>query len=293
VIVHLHKKGDPLGPYLRGLGASIAPRLRSITYKELRSWDTFPSATYLFTEVAGLNESQMALATRVWDRLSQGPTPVRLLNDPRRVLGRYELLRVLHDRGLNSHRAYRLREAHRARFPVFLRRERRHYGVTRLLWSRSELARAVLWATRRKGWPRDDLLVVEFVDTAGADGLYNKYGAFYVCGRVLPRHLVFRPGWMVKAEPPPPPVPQHVDLWREYLEANPHESWIREAFEAAHIDYGRIDYSMHGDRPTVWEINTNPMPIAPEPPTPPHLEPLVRRFAEAFDEALEAIDIEG
>ena len=133
--------------------------------------------------------------------------------------------------------------------------------------------------------------MVEFADTAGPDGLYHKYGAYYVAGRVVPRSLVFRSDWMVKAaRRPEVPVWEHVALEREYLDTNPHEPWIRDIFSAAHIDYGRIDYSMHGDRPTVWEINTNPTPIAHESPTPPHLQAHVRQFADAFGEALEALD---
>ena len=195
VIVYLRKKGDSLGPYLRDWDKSVGDRLQVFEFDELKSWDSFPSATYIFTDVETLDEAQRAWAIELWTRLESADGPIRLLNDPRRMLGRYEFLRLLHERGVNKHRAYRLNEAHRARFPVFLRRERRHWGVTRVLRSRTELVKAVVWALR-KGWPVNDLLVVEFVDTVDDDGRYHKYGAYYIDGRVIPRSLLFATtGW--------------------------------------------------------------------------------------------------
>ncbi len=136
MIVYVRKKGDSLGPYLRDWDRSLAKRLRAFQFDELRSWKAFPSATYIFADIETLDDAQRAWAIELWRRLESADSPMRLLNDPQRVLGRYPLLRLLHERGVNSHRAYRLHEAHRACFPVFLRRERRHWGVTRLLWSR-------------------------------------------------------------------------------------------------------------------------------------------------------------
>ena len=182
MIVYLVKKGDSLGPFLREWAPELAERLRVFKYDELREWRTLPSATYVFTDVWTLDDRQREWAIELWGRLKSAEAPTRLLNDPSVVPARYELLRKFHELGINTHRAYRLSEAHRARFPVFLRRDRRHHGsLTRVLWSRSELMRALVWAYRR-GEPMRDLIVVEFCDIADADGYYHKYGA-YLCGR--------------------------------------------------------------------------------------------------------------
>ena len=53
-------------------------------------------------------------------------------------------------------------------------------------------------------------------------------------------------------------TPQLLEKERRYLETNPHEQDLREFFKLARIDYGKIDYSILGDRLQVWEINTNP-----------------------------------
>ena len=73
----------------------------------------------------------------------------------------------------------------------------------------------------------------------------------------MPGSLVFRSDWMVKSTRREDiPVSKHLELEDSFVEANPHESWIKDVFSMAGIDYGRIDYSMSGGRPTAWEINT-------------------------------------
>ena len=56
------------------------------------------------------------------------------------------------------------------------------------------------------------------------------------------------------------------ELLREelaFVEANPDEVRLREVFELAHVDYGRIDYSRLDGELQVWEINTNPTIVMP------------------------------
>jgi hypothetical protein len=101
------------------------------------------------------------------------------------------------------------------------------------------------------------LLVVEFCDTKDEHGIYRKYSAYKIRDRVVPRYVECSRDWMVKWD------------WRifdrvradeeiRYLETNPHDAWIREIFEVAGIDYGRVDYGVLDGIPQVWEINTNP-----------------------------------
>jgi hypothetical protein len=131
----------------------------------------------------------------------------------------------------------------------------------------------VLKYLRLQGHRLSDLLVVEFCNTADAAGVFRKYSAFVVGEQILPRHLIFGRHWNLKK-----PDLNSEDLSREqleYLETNPHESFLRDIFRLAHVDYGRIDYSLAGDVPQVWEINTHPT---------------VLRLAERLTAAFEAID---
>ena len=44
----------------------------------------------------------------------------------------------------------------------------------------------------------------------------------------------------------------------DYVQANPHDEWLRRVFDVAGIDYGRVDYGILDGVPQVWEINLNP-----------------------------------
>lgn len=270
--------------YLADQARSLADRMRVVLYDELTHMRRLPLGTWVFTEQDQLDEPHRDLAMLVRDRLGVEGTSVRLMNDPRQVRMRLDLLRAAHRAGTNDHRAWRATEVHleaharlRAsdedaisaeslRYPVFVRYADRHAGnLTPLLDSPRSLADAVAWLVAG-GASRDNLAVVEFCDTQDAQGVYRKYAAYNVGGTIVPRSLECSRDWMVK--------------WRgrifdreradeelRYCAANPHEAWIGEMFRLARIDYGRIDYAVQAGVPRLWEINTNPT-IARSPHTP-------------------------
>jgi hypothetical protein len=178
----------------------------------------------------------------------------RVLNRPGRVLRRFELLRSLHDAKLNPFNAYRADGATpQCRFPVFVRDEQRHDGpLTPLLHNQDELTTAL-----SKLQHRTSLLIVEYCETRGGDGLYRKYSAMRVADKLIPRHVLFSGQWVDKT--PDVITDAGVTEEREFLRAFPHAAQIRSAFELAGIDYGRIDYSCGASgRVVTWEINTIP-----------------------------------
>jgi hypothetical protein len=206
------------------------------------------------------------------------------------VLRRYELLRKLHAEGINDHGAFRLREAGRARYPVFLRRARLQDSiVSPLIRSQGELLHAVRAASRR-GHPLHDLIVVEFCDTGDEDGVYGKYGACLVGDRVVPKMIDFDTQWVVKSPGLDEPTEAHLQAEVEYLETNPHAEWIRDVFRLAKTDFGRIDYSIQDGVPRVWEINTNPDLVFP-PRQAPSRARIKGMFDEMFFAALREIDL--
>ena len=212
---------------------------------------------YIFTDLDRLCPSERELAAAIWRQLSRQKPGVRLLNDPARALGRYELMCELAGMGENQYRARRLTDSlEDLRYPVFIRCEREHSGsLTPLLHNATELRRERLWM-RIRAYRVQDLLVVEFCDTSDADGFFRKYSAFVVGDEVLPRHLFISRNWHVKQpDRVDPETAREVEF---YIQGNPHAGQIRRIFRRAGIDYGRIDYSMAGDKLQVWEINTNP-----------------------------------
>ncbi len=260
--------------YLDEEGSALRDTMRVVLYDELTRFDRLPLGTWVFTEIDRLSEAEREMVTVACERLATAKDAARLLNQPRRILLRHDLLRAAHDAGMNRFRSWRATEvafghdkraagtdasaaASALRYPVFVRFANRHTGnLTPLLDSPRQLEAAIA-ALMSAGRRLDDLLVVEFCDTKDEHGVYRKYSAYMIGDRVVPRYLECSRDWMVKWD------------WRifdrvradeetRYLETNPHESWIRRIFELAAIDYGRVDYSVLDGVPQAWEINTNP-----------------------------------
>jgi hypothetical protein len=102
----------------------------------------------------------------------------------------------------------------------------------------------------------DRTLMIEFCDTSDEDGLFRKYSSYRVGAPIIPIHIMFSKHWYVKSSTTAGEQARREE-WK-YLNQNPHEQQIRAIFHTARIEYGRIDYSLLGDRIQVWEINTNP-----------------------------------
>jgi hypothetical protein len=279
-------------------GGGLRERCAILHYGTLPSNDAFAPGTYVFSAIDQLTPAMRELAGTLHDALSTAPGG-RLLNHPIRTLRRFELLTTLKDLGRNQQLAVRATEDWSAlRYPVFLRSERRHVGnLSPLLGTPGEIEAAIGRALI-KGDSLDDLVVVEFVETADRSGLYRQYSAFVVGDRVLARHLAVGTRWMMKHSG----VTYSPELAREHLEfveSNPHETDLREIAAIAHVEYGRIDYAIKDGRVNVWEINLNPTigPRAGEArkPEPPEVHALRDRartlFYDGLRDALEAVDV--
>jgi hypothetical protein len=252
-------------------GPTSGSRMQFLLYDDLLHRKQLPPGTYVFADLERLSARYLQIARQVWNELSSAGSRVCLLNNPARVLRRYELLSKLYEAGVNRFRAIRASDSlELLRFPVFLRREDEHTGsLTCLLHSREELDRALRYV-RLQGHPLGNLLVVEFCNTADAAGVFRKYSAFVVGNEILPRHVLFSRNWLVKE--PDLVDEKFAQEQLEFLEGNPHAPWLREIFRLAAIDYGRIDYTLLGNDPQVWEINTNPT-----------IKMLTPRLTSAFD----------
>lgn len=278
--------------YLASHGAELAPRFRILAYQQLFQRASAPAGSYVFADFERLSPLHAEGAARIWSALERSGRGLRLLNHPTRSRRRYELLRLLHEQGANAFDAQLATEARRPeRFPVFVRDANEHRGnLTPLLHTQAELD-AALAELDEQGRSREALLVVGFCDTADARGVYRKYSAFYVAGRVIPRHLFFGEDWVIKW-----PVlmdPALLEEERAYVEENPHEKEIRRVFELARIDYGRIDYALLEGRMQVWEINSHPYVSTPRDGGGPQRSGVSAAFLPRFSEALRRLDAGG
>jgi len=247
-----------IGTYRSNRGRAIAGRFTPRHYEEMTQPMVLSAGTQLFAALDQLSPVQRQATAYIWDEHARAAPRARRLNDPRRALLRFDLLRRLKAEGLNSFGVYRHDEIDAiSRFPVFVREIHRHNGPkSRLLYSRHKVWQAMT-ALRMRGRPRDNLMIVEYADASGADGLFRKYAAFRVGERIIACHVFSSREWCVKSDQNQI-TEQGVSEDLEYVRGNPHAAWLVRVFDAAGIDYGRIDYGVAGGHLEAWEINLNP-----------------------------------
>lgn len=246
-----------LRDYFGNWGARLHPVVSAAHY-ESAPWDGEPAAgTWVFTDLERLDEDTLARAAAFRERLASDPQRWRVLNDPSRVLCRYPLLNRLSAEGINTFRAFRLDEVPAdARYPLFVRGEQDHEGSRSALLQDGQALRDFV---AQNGAALEGIrpLAVEYLAYERADGLFAKYSMMRVGKTLVPRHILFGRQWQVKE-----PDVINASLAAEesaYIARGPHARDVMAVFELAGIDYGRIDYTLTGDRIQVFEINTNPM----------------------------------
>jgi hypothetical protein len=306
----------PINWFLEEWQPNLQRRVRVCSYDEAIAVGLDAPGTYVFADIERLSGTQLQDADRLWLRLARLGDRVLLLNRPLVTWRRRELLRRLHSQGVNSFRARRLpsqrarglldgwpgaalaragdvRGARRAaapvvRFPVFLRSASEHDGnLSPLLWGWRELREATLDLVSG-GRDPGDLLIIEFCDTRDADGVFRKYGAFVIGGRVVPRGIMFSRNWMVKE--PDLTDPELLREQREYVEGNPHADWLEDLARRAGLGYGRVDYALKDGAPQVWEINTNPTIVMPRHAFTVSDHELLNSLVDSITRALESVD---
>lgn len=279
--------------FLASWGKQLANRVRVISYDRLFRTDRIPVGSYVFCDIELLSPVAAETAVAYWRALASSGHELRLLNDPLRVMRRYELLRELHERGINDFDVYRLTEARRPkRYPVFIRGENDHRSPETGLLHGPEELEAEIEKLTRQGKSRDTRIITEFLPTRDERGLYRKFGAFMVGGRIIPRHVIYGRDWVVKGQG------RVVDAAiaaeeLSYVTDNPHEAQLREIFALAHIDYGRIDYTMVDGSIQVFEINTNPQTVKPGPSHHPERTKIKSIFSQNYIAALESLDCQA
>lgn len=232
-------------------------RFRVIDFEQLPAMRRFERGTYV---IAGIDQAEPAmkeLIAALCDQLDAAGGS-RILNWPRRTLGRFELLKQLHAAGKSAFRVARVSEGFdHLRYPVFVRSEREHEGNLSPLVANPVEARAAVGDVLLQGHSLNDLMLVEFCSTADAHGVFRKYAAYNVGGCILGRSLNAGRQWMQKLDTS--------DFTRElvmedqhYVMENPHRDQLAEIFAIAKIDFGQIDYSIKEGRVQPWEINVSP-----------------------------------
>lgn len=234
----------------------VQSRVSVVLAEELLVEREWPRGLYVFTTLDSMNSTQRAAAQELWSFLSARPEAYACLNDPGRCIGRYELLRRLHESGANDFNVHRLSDLGGVRFPAFVRYESLHRAnLTGLVGSQDELEDAVARLLLR-GERAEDLIVTEWLDCRSEDGYYRKWGA-HICGdAILAKHVFVGTQWMLKMKHSKRRLVGTEEY--EHVLANPHVDLLRSAFETSGCDWARIDYGFYKGRMQVWEVNDNP-----------------------------------
>lgn len=275
--------------YLGSWGRPLAKRIEVLPYEDLHAVGGLAAGTYVFSDVDRLTPARRQVAQRAWECVSSAPTSHRALNRPGRIPTRLEMLQIFHREGLSTYRAGRASDRGESyRYPVFLRHPGHRPGsIGDLIHTPAELDDATARA-KGKGADLDELLVVEFCQTSDGEGIHRKYSSFIIGERVVPRHVLFSRGWVIK-------MPDLLDEGKleeeaEYLRRNPHEDWLRRVCATTGTSFGRVDYGLTPEGPQVWEVNLNPRLMAPRRLYREENLPAQRYVAGQLHAAWEALD---
>lgn len=275
--------------YLARRNPTLLDRLTVVPYETIEPEMTLPVGAHVFAGICQLSPTGRELVATLYEQLRRIPG-TRVLNDPRRVLRRFDLLSLMHAEGINRHRAYRVGSVDQIRrYPVFVREESGHNGAVTDLLHDGKAVGAAIRALRARGFPAEQLMIVEFTDVSDASGMVRMASIYKLGEQIVPAFLVRGRRWMLKwgdSDHDEPALREFVG----YVSDNPHEAWARNIFAMAKVDYGRMDYGVCGDRLQVWEINLNPTvgpPPGPEPPPMAEpLETLLQRGRTIYNQAM-------
>ena len=154
----------PLRGLIRRWDGALSPYLSVRSYQSLLTRRRVPAATYIFSEFERVPPGDRGDVIALWDALRASGW-AHLVNDPRRVQLRFELLRGLYEQGVNDFNVYRADEdLEPVRFPAFVRCEHDHGGPrSGLLHNRAELSDVLQHLRMNRLW-RSQLIVTECSD---------------------------------------------------------------------------------------------------------------------------------
>jgi hypothetical protein len=241
----------------RKIGWDI-PNCVSTTYDALFRSSRTSRAVHILTDFERLSDRELLLAAELYRSLREAG--IRCLNDPARVMTRYQLLIALQEAGINPFGVYRADGRPRPqRFPVFVRFESDHEGpLSNLLETQEELDRC-LAAARDGGRPLRGLIVTEFAAEPIAPGVWRKFGTFRIASNHSVHHTLLSDGWAIKDMSPNVVSDAFIEEERRVVTENILVDAVARAFEIAGIEWGRADHALFHGRHVVYEINTNPM----------------------------------
>jgi hypothetical protein len=244
----------------RKMGGATVPPCVVESYDRFFRRNAVPCGTYIFTDIERLTPWELRVAAEAYGILATDAR-CRVLNNPARVMARYELLRNLFEERINEFDVVRADERRLpARYPVFLRHEQDHDRPlsTELLQNREELEQALEQA-RTRGTSLRGILIVGYAAEPLDPPWFRKFNTFRVGNEVFAHHTVVEDSWVVKYGNRTVKLPEEYKVFeQQFVKENWKADVLRRAFEIAGIEYGRADWGIVRGKVQVYEINTNP-----------------------------------
>jgi hypothetical protein len=250
---------------VEGAFGAKTPPCQVTTYDHLFRGANTLSATHIFTDFERLYDWELALAADLYRSIRDVGLPC--LNDPARVMCRYELLRELYAARINPFTAYRADDRPQpVRFPVFLRHEVGH-GIldSRLIPDQSTLDLR-LRMMRDSGVPLRGLIVVEYASEPVSPGVWERYQTFRVADALLVDHGTWEDKWEVRYGTHGLATEERCEQERTAILSNRFAAQLKPVFQIAGMEWGRADHATFRCREIVYEVNTNPAlpPLQPQ-----------------------------
>jgi hypothetical protein len=260
---------DGMVGFFEQIPPGLSEKVELIDYSTFLNRDAHEPGIVILGNYELISKEKREEIDYVCDVLARSSGNIRIFNFPGKAMGRYALLKMARELGINEFSAYRPDEidGQTLRYPVFIRDEYMHTGsISDLIDTPKELEAALQkYHDHTVGRRRSDLLIVEFCDVKESDGIYRKFCAFRFGDSILAKRANFSHQWMVKfdnegfLDPSDGSIVQaRLDEDLSFSVDNPHKDWLMNVFKKANIEYGRIDYGVYKGKLQVWEINTYP-----------------------------------
>lgn len=277
--------------FLNSRGQALKGRVQVILPHELATQRRLQVGTYIFTDPDLWTPWQREVLGQVWQTLAEHAGS-RLLNNPIAHLGRLEFQRSLVAEGINNFRTFTASALpSNLRFPVFLRFADDHKGARSPLLEDWEQLEEGLLRAALGGADHEKLLITEFSETVGEDGLYRKYGVYRIGKHIIPRLINFDRSWVVKS--PNVVTQQTLKEEMDFLQFFSDHRTISHMFDLGGLEFGRVDYSFENGQMRVWEINPNPVILLPPNKYKAGQQPALDMFFETFLTVLAELNVES
>ena len=264
MIIFLTRPGNqfPIEYYLKSKKSDgVREFIKVFHYGEIHKINNLPVSRMIFTDFEMMDREELDLVSKMYNHFKI-KFNFHLDNDPKKIIYRYDLLKILFQKGINQFDVHKLdSDFSKIRFPVFIRDSSNHLGsASRLIKNQKELKTSLF----HNIYPRGPILenkaiIIEYINTRNNKGYYNSYSSTKYAGVIYPRYFKYAKKWVVKSRKLIM-NPSTIKEGDEYIKGHPHKEWLKKCFEIANIDYGRIDYGKSNDgHLNVWEINTNPL----------------------------------